>query len=163
MLDKFLLWYMCSYSSLWYRQVFPSLLIVFMVEPRICLIWLKYQEISFTIPANVSRETFKWIFKIRIYCLFMAEQLPCSLSYLLIFFCDITSFSIHCLLSSQGKWIFAPHFLYLFIHNRISTPHRIRRSLYPSWYKQVPAHFSLLFAIEAWNLRGSLKQMDFLF
>lgn len=53
--------------------------------------------------------------------------------------------------------------LSLLAHNRISAPHRIGRSLYPSWYKQVPTHFSLLFAIEAWNLLGSLKQMGFLF
>ena len=45
----------------------------------------------------------------------------------------------------------------LLAHNRITAPQFIRRSLHSSWYKQVPTHCLLLFAIEAGDLLDSVK------
>ena len=45
----------------------------------------------------------------------------------------------------------------LLSHNRITAPQFIRMSLHSSWYKQVPTHCLLLFAIEAGDLLDSVK------
>ena len=45
----------------------------------------------------------------------------------------------------------------LLAHNRITAPQFIRRILHSSWYKQVPTHCLLLFAIEAGDLLDSVK------
>ena len=47
----------------------------------------------------------------------------------------------------------------LLAHNRITAPQFIRRSLHSSWYKQVPTHCLLLFAIEAGDLLDSVKKI----
>ena len=52
--------------------------------------------------------------------------------------------------------IFAIRFRYVALH-RITASQFIRRGLYPSWYKQVPTHCLLLFAIEAGDLLDSVK------
>ena len=48
----------------------------------------------------------------------------------------------------------------LLAHNRITAPQFIRRSLHSSWYKQVPTHCLLLFAIEAGDLLDSVKKWN---
>ena len=45
----------------------------------------------------------------------------------------------------------------LLAHNQITASQFIRRGLYPSWYKQVPTHCLLLFAIEAGDFLDLLK------
>ena len=45
----------------------------------------------------------------------------------------------------------------LLAHNRIAASQLIRSGLYHSWYKQVPTHCLLLFAIEAGDLLDSVK------
>ena len=45
---------------------------------------------------------------------------------------------------------------YVALH-QITAPQFIRRSLHSSWYKQVPTHCLLLFAIEAGDLLDSVK------
>ena len=49
----------------------------------------------------------------------------------------------------------------LLAHNRITAPQFIRRSLHSSWYKQVPTHCLLLFAMEAGDLLDSVKIICF--
>ena len=48
----------------------------------------------------------------------------------------------------------------LLAHNRITAPQFIKRSLHSSWYKQVPTHCLLLFAIEAGDLLDSVKKWN---
>ena len=48
----------------------------------------------------------------------------------------------------------------LLAHNRITALQFIRRSLHSSWYKQVPIHCLLLFAIEAGDLLDSVKKWN---
>ena len=50
----------------------------------------------------------------------------------------------------------------LLAHNRIAASQLIRSGLYHSWYKQVPTHCLLLFAIEAGDLLDSVKVFLFL-
>ena len=45
----------------------------------------------------------------------------------------------------------------LLAHNQITAPQFIRRRLHASWYKQVPTHCLLLFAIEAGDLLDLVK------
>ena len=46
----------------------------------------------------------------------------------------------------------------LLAHNQITAPQFIRKSLHSSWYKQVPTHCLLLFAIEAGDLLDLVKK-----
>ena len=53
--------------------------------------------------------------------------------------------------------------LSLLAHNQITASQFIRRGLYPFWYKQVPTHYLLLFAIEAGDLLDLVKNWRFNF